>query len=137
VKFERRAREQRGQPLGALVGGLLVASAALAALWLRLGLPLPQCQFRELTGIACPTCGSSRLVESLLSGRILEAAAMNPFIFAGLTAVVLWAVISTARLVFRLPTWRLVLTKWERRALVLLLVGAVLTSWAYIIWRDA
>jgi hypothetical protein len=77
------------------------------------------------------------LVESLLFGRILEAAAMNPFIFAGLTAVVLWAVISAVRLIFGLPTWRLVLTPWERRALVFLLVAAVLTSWAYIIWRDA
>ena len=137
MRIEHRAREQRGQPLGALVGGLMVASAALAALWLRLGLPLPQCRLREFTGIPCPTCGSSRLVESLLSGRIFEAAAMNPLIFAGLTAGVSSAVISTARRVFGLPTWRLVLTQWERRALVLLSVAAVLASWAYIIWRDA
>ena len=137
MKFERRARDQRGQPLGALVGGLMVAAAALAALWMRLGLPLPDCRLRELTGIPCLTCGSSRLVESLLSGRVLEAAAMNPFIFAGLTAVVLWAVISAVRLVFGLPTWRLVLTRWERRAFVILLVASVLISWAYIIWRDA
>lgn len=137
MKFERRAREQSGQPLGALVGGLMVASAAVAALWLRLGLPLPDCRLREWTGIPCPTCGSSRLVESLLFGRILEAAAMNPFIFAGSTAVVLWAMISAVRWVFGLPTWHLVLTRWERRALVLLLIAALLTSWAYIIWRDA
>lgn len=137
MRFERRAREQSGQPLGALVGGMMVAAAAVAALWMRLGLPLPECRLREFTGIPCPTCGSSRLVESLLSGRVLEAAAMNPFIFAGLAAVVLWAVISAVRLVFRLPTWRLVLSRWERRAFVILLVAAVLISWAYIIWRDA
>jgi hypothetical protein len=116
---------------------MMVAAAAVAALWLRLGLPLPECRLREFTGIPCPTCGSSRLVESLLSGRVLEAAAMNPLIFAGLAAVLLWALVSAACWVFGLPTWRLALTRWERRALVLLLIAAVLISWAYIIWRDA
>lgn len=137
MKLERQTREQSRQPLGALVGGLMVAAAAVAALWLRLGLPLPECRLRELTGIPCPTCGSSRLVESLLSGRVLEAAAMNPIIFAGLTAVVLWAAISAVRWVFGLPTWHLVLTRRERRVLVVVLIAGVLASWAYIIWRDA
>lgn len=115
----------------------MVASAAVAGLWLHLGLPLPACRLREWTGIPCPTCGSSRLVESLLSGRILEAALMNPFVFAGLSAVASWAVVSVVRTVFRLPTWRLVLTRRERRALVLFLIAALLASWTFIIWRDA
>ena len=57
MKFERRSREQSGQAVGALVGGLLVAFALPAAAWLHLGLPLPVCLFRESTGIPCPTCG--------------------------------------------------------------------------------
>jgi hypothetical protein len=136
MKFERRSREQSGQAVGALVGGLLVAFALPAAAWLHFGLPLPVCLFRESTGIPCPTCGSTRLIESLLSGRILEAATMNPLIFAALVAVLSWALLSTARVVLGLPVWRVVLGRWERRMLLFLAVVAALANWAYVIARS-
>jgi hypothetical protein len=135
MKLERRSRERSGQAVGALVGGLLVAVALPSAAWLRLGLPVPVCLFRESTGIPCPTCGSTRLLESLLSGRILEAAAMNPLVFAGLAAVLVWALLSTARVALGLPGWRVVLARWERRLLLCFAIVATLANWAYVIAR--
>jgi hypothetical protein len=137
MKLERRSKQASGQALGALVGGLLLAGAAVAAVWLRLGLPLPQCRFREWTGVPCPTCGSTRLVDSLLSGDIAAAAAWNPLVFVGLVVVILWAVASAIRVTFGLPTWRLVLTRWERRVALWLAGATLLASWAYLIGRGA
>lgn len=134
MRIQRRTREG-GRAVGALIGAMLLGGAALAAVWLRLGLPVPPCRFRQLTGLPCPTCGSTRLVEALLSGRVLEAAALNPFMFAGVAVVVAWALVSTAGAISGRPTWRLVLTAWERRALVFLVVIFLIASWGYLVLR--
>lgn len=46
------------------------------------------CLFRTLTGINCPTCGSSRAFLTLLQGRIGQAFLYNPLILV-LVSVVL------------------------------------------------
>jgi hypothetical protein len=135
MRFERQPHEQTGPAFGALFGGVLLLGAALAAVWMRLGLPRPVCYLRDWTGIPCPTCGSTRLIEALLSGDIAGALAWNPLVFAGLIGIALWAVLSTARLVFGLPAWRLVLSPWERNGVRLLAVLAVAAGWAYLVWR--
>lgn len=45
------------------------------------------CPLRSLTGIACPTCGGTRAVLSLLHGDIAGALAWNPFVILGLAVV--------------------------------------------------
>ena len=37
------------------------------------------CLFKRITGIPCPSCGSTRSVLSLLNGDILAAMYLNPF----------------------------------------------------------
>jgi len=78
MRIERRDREGSRLPVGAVIGAALVVGAASSAVWLRLGLPRPVCLLREWTGIPCPTCGTTRLAESLLSGEVLEAFTWNP-----------------------------------------------------------
>jgi hypothetical protein len=48
------------------------------------------CLFKNVTGIACPSCGVTRSVLTLLDGNILEAAFINPL---GLLAMLLLLVI--------------------------------------------
>lgn len=120
---------------GVLVVGVLAASAGIAALWLRLGLPLPVCRFREWTGVPCPTCGSTRMVEAVLSGDLIGAVAWNPLVFFGLAAVAVWAAFSAVRPALGLPAWRLVLAPRERFALGVLAIVVAIAGWAYVVWR--
>ena len=125
-----------GQPaLGALFGAVLAACAGLAAAWLRLGLPVPVCQLRARTGFPCPGCGSTRLIEALLSGDLAGAAGHNPLVFAVLLAVAIWAAASVAGLVLDLPPRRLVLTSRERIALRFAAVILLLAGWSYQVTR--
>jgi hypothetical protein len=135
----RVVRQHSGRPapyLGAYVGGALVVGAFLAALWIRLDLPRPICIFKEWTGLPCPTCGATRMIEALLSGEILAAASWNPLLFAGLAALALWAAASTARLLLGLPAWKLVTVRWERIGLRIFAVGALALCWIYLIGRE-
>jgi hypothetical protein len=43
---------------------------------------LPLCPLRALTGLLCPLCGGLRAAHALMHGRMLEAVALNPFLFA-------------------------------------------------------
>ena len=136
MKLERRARERAGLPVGALVGGALAIGGAATAVWLRLGLPRPVCLLREWTGIPCPTCGTTRLIEALLSGDLLGALAWNPLVFLILTAVAVWAVLSAASFAFRLPTWRVAFSPRERTGARILAIAALVGGWAWVLWRN-
>jgi hypothetical protein len=39
------------------------------------------CLVKHITGIPCPSCGSTRSVLALINGNISEAASLNPFGF--------------------------------------------------------
>ena len=56
----------------------------------------PPCVFRELTGLECPGCGTTRALHHLLHGRIEEAFRLNPMLFL-LMAVALFALPSILR----------------------------------------
>ena len=135
MKLERRGRERAGLPVGALVGGALAIGGALTAVWLRLGLPRPICLLREWTGIPCPTCGTTRLIEALLSGDLLGALAWNPLVFLILTAVAVWAVLSAASFAFR-QTWRVDLSPRERTWARILAIAALVGGWVWVLWRN-
>ena len=135
MTFERETAAGGIPYLGAMFGGVLLAGAGLAAVWLQLGLPRPLCLFREWTGIPCPSCGSTRLAEALLAGDLVGAIAHNPLVFGALAGVAVWAVLSASRWAFGLPAWRLVTRPGERLALR---VGAVLVlfaGWAYLVLK--
>ena len=132
MKLERTADRRAGPPLGAIFGGVLLLGAGLAALWFRLGLPRPVCLLREWTGIPCPTCGSTRLVEALLAGDVGGALAQNPLVFVVLVAMGLWALASAAAWLFGMKTPRVVLSAGERVALRVGAVVAVLAGWTYL-----
>ena len=136
MKLERRGRERAGVPVGALVGGALAIGGAVTAVWLHLGLPRPVCLLREWTGVPCPTCGTTRLIEALLSGDLLGALAWNPLVFLVLTAAAVWAVLSAARFAFRLPTWCVAFSRRERTWARILAIAALVGGWAWVLWHS-
>ena len=132
MRVARRRFDPAELPLGALFGGVLCLAVPAAALWLRLGLPRPGCLFRAWTGLPCPGCGSTRLVEAVLRLDVLTAFLFNPLVFLALTALGGWALFSVARFALRLPAWSLELAHGERRALRVAALAALAGNWIYL-----
>ena len=87
------------------------------------------CTFRMLTGIPCPSCGSTRGELLLLEGDLLGAFLMNPLVMITLAAV---AAVLTLRLLFGLKVkWNLGRT--ERWVYLALGIAALLANWAWIV----
>ncbi len=126
MRIERLDRLTRSRRL--IPGAIVVVALIFAVIWRRLDLPLPECALRAATGVPCPTCGSTRLLEALGEGDPIGAAAANPLVFAAIVLMILWAVASAAG-------WRVVATRVERRILAGIGTVIVVTGWGYSIWR--
>lgn len=113
----------------------LVAAAVLACVSLAVARWQPAvlsllsaCPFRALTGMSCPTCGSTRAVWALSHGRLAEALAANPLAAVTLLLLLPAAVTSVAlRRVETPPRARRILA-WSGAVLVLLNWGYLLGS---------
>ena len=122
-------REER--QLAFLWLGAAASALALRPLWLAVAPLLQPCVFRSLTGLPCPTCGTTRAATAFLDGHLIAALAANPLTAAaGLLFVVgaplaaLWAV---AR--WPVPVLPTPLPNWMRGGAVALLVG----NWIYLL----
>ncbi len=116
--------------------GLLAAWLGLVAAWESLELPGRTkeflCHLRRLTGVPCPTCGSTRLARALLQGRVLDAAGQNPFVFALAAGLGFWLVLRVGfgrRLEVQLHSW-------QRRAGWIIAAALFFANWAYVIWKN-
>ncbi len=132
-----RVERVAGAPvaLGMIFGSVLGVASCLAMVWLHLGLPLPVCVFRSWTGLPCPTCGSTRMVERLLAGDVAGALGWNPMVFIGLTAIAVWGVGSAIRVGLGLPAVRLILKKQDRVIVRALAIITLIAGWGYLIWH--
>lgn len=86
--------------------GVSLAALVLAWFWLRLGLLTPACVFHEVTGWACPGCGSTRCVRYALRGAWHAAWLVNPLMLTTLIGIALFDLYAVAVLALRLPRWR-------------------------------
>ena len=97
------------------------------------------CLFRQLTGIPCPSCGSTRSVLSLLHGDLIGALIWNPF---GLILILIMAISPVWILVdllvrrqslyrFYIKSEQLLRRKWA----MLLFIGLVLLNWIWNIMK--
>ena len=135
MRFERLESGSAQPALGAVFGAVLLAAGLLAAVWRSLALPVPRCLFHLWTGIPCPGCGSTRMVDAVLAGDLAAAAAFNPLVLAGLGGIAVWAVVSVSRIALGLPPRRVVLAPRERTALRLLGAALLAAGWSYLVWR--
>ena len=119
-------------PLGAIFGGIgLVAAAAVGLLRLD-RIPLTLCVFKGLTGLPCPTCGSTRALGRLFALDFAGALAMNPFTALVAVLVAGWAVADLALL----PRRRALGLDVPEHFGFFLRVGALvlfLANWVYLI----
>jgi hypothetical protein len=100
-----KRRDLRGEPLGGgqnsrwvpVWGVLVLAALAIGArVALRWQLPFPQCWLKKLTGIPCPTCGTTRSLAAWSHLDLSEAFRFNPLIFLICVGIILWAALRVA-----------------------------------------
>jgi hypothetical protein len=129
VKLRAARREERQVAL--LWGFVGLAGLAMRPFWLALAPLLPPCAFHRLTGIPCPTCGTTRAAVAFFHGDVLGAFAANPLAAAaavlfvgGAVLAPLWAALNGPMLEIGHP-----LPRWVRGAVV----AVVAAGWDYLI----
>jgi hypothetical protein len=118
--------------LGAIFGGIGLLAAAVVGL---LGLdrvPVTMCVFKGLTGLPCPTCGSTRVAARLFELDFAGALAMNPFTTVLAAVIVAWAV-ADALLLPRRRALRVGLSPSAGRLLRIVAFSAFFANWLYLI----
>lgn len=93
------------------------------------GVNVPSCAFRLLTGVPCPTCGSTRAVLAAGQTRFLAALLYNPLLTVAAMAGLAWLLL---RLGFG-RTIQLDLAPRGRAIVWIAAGGLVALNWAYVI----
>ncbi|MHC4549607.1 MAG: DUF2752 domain-containing protein [Planctomycetota bacterium] len=103
----------------------------LALVWVtyRLAPGVTTCHFKLATGVACPTCGLTRGVTTMLDGDIVGGLAYNPLVLGA--GLVFLALLAGRLLCGRLL--RLDLSRAERWITLAALAVLFLANWAYVI----
>jgi Protein of unknown function (DUF2752) len=134
VRFHWRPLIPREKDPELLWGSVLGASALIGSLWLHAGLPTPLCPLHAVTGLPCPTCGSTRAASALVHGHLTAALAWNPLMTLVLTGVALYVLYAAVVVMGNLPRlcWMLPTpneSRWIRIGVVLLLAA----NWGYLL----
>jgi hypothetical protein len=119
-----------------IFGGVLGVSGLIAWAWFKVGLPIPGCAFKEMTGVPCPTCGTTRMLRALFAGELWEAFLWNPLLLLACVAVGLWMMVSAYLRLSGRRGLRIALERWERWTLRIAGGLAILAGWGYLILRE-
>lgn len=131
ISIRRRPATRTERQLAALWAAAAVAAMILRPLLIILAPMLRPCTFRSLTGLPCPTCGTTRTALALLELDLVTAFLTNPLaaaagvvFFAGGVGALLW-------LLFRWPliSFGLRWSRWWTFAVL----AVVIFNWAYLI----
>ena len=95
---------------------------------------LPSCALKGLTGIPCPTCGSTRALMQLARGDVLAALAFNPLVASCFLVVGLFFLYSLVTLVPGVPRIGLAFSEGEKDAVRIGAVMLVLMNWMYLVF---
>jgi len=111
--------------IACLIGGIV---------WINLSIPVPQCIFKSVTGIPCPTCGTTRCIIYILSGEFQKAFKINPLAYIGILFIIIYNCYALITVVFRLPRFRdITLTGHSKFAIRTLIILIFIGNWFYLI----
>lgn len=126
-----------GEPDHELIwGSVIVATAVTSAVWLSAGFPTPPCPLHALTGIPCPTCGTTRGLVALFHGDMRTATAFNPLIMAGILAAVFYTAYAAAAVLGLIPRWRVSLSPKAALAARIILTALFVSDWVYLFLHE-
>lgn len=119
-------------PLGAIFGAIGAAGVAAVGLLHLDRLPFPVCYLKALSGLPCPTCGSTRAMAHLFMLDLRGALAMNPLTTVVALGFVLWG-LADLLLLARGRALRLQVSPAAARLLRVVAVVVVLANWVYLV----
>ncbi len=97
------------------------------------------CPFRNMTGIPCPSCGTTEAIIHITKGEILKAIATNPLVIVAsimLLVFPLWVVIDLIQKRNSFLTFYIKIEKTLKiRAIAVIAILIILTIWALNIYR--
>jgi hypothetical protein len=129
--FRLRPATREERQLAMLWVAAAAAALVLRPLWIALAPHLRSCSFRALTGVPCPTCGTTRSALAMLDLDLVSAFQANPlaaligagFIFGGAAALV-WLVLR-----WPMPAPGFEWNRWWTAAVI----GLAAVNWFYLI----
>jgi hypothetical protein len=130
IKVKRR----RGQIEFGIICGVIALLVLAAARFLPVLAMAPSCAFKALTGLPCPTCGSTRSIVHLAHADLISAMSMNPLIctvFLAAVPVLLYCIVT---LVFDRPRIRFTLSNEEKNFFRICAFVIVLSNWLYLLF---
>jgi len=92
------------------------------------------CTFKRLTGIPCLICGGTRSFFHFAHLGLKKSALMNPLVFSGIVLLLFYGLVSIAGLSTGRKELIIFLPGWLKRMIFVLIIGAVLINWAYLIF---
>ncbi len=119
-------------PLGAIFGGIGVMAAVAVGLLHVDRIPLTFCVVKSLSGLPCPTCGSTRAFARLFELDLAGALAMNPFTMLVAVVIAVWAVADVLLLPWR-RALRVSLSPSLGQALRVAAFAAFFANWVYLL----
>jgi hypothetical protein len=132
MRITMRTRQPKELPVGALIlGGLFFMP--LAAMMVEGDLiSLGRCSVKEILGVPCLTCGSTRATLELVSGQFLSAFLMQPLMISLYVALGIWGVTSFCVFVAGRSV-DLAWTSQESRWIKISMVTLPIVNWWYLV----
>jgi Protein of unknown function (DUF2752) len=117
-----------------IVYGTIALLALIAARVLPVQEILPPCPFRAVTGIPCPSCGTTRSLVHLAHGDIAGSLILNPLFSLAMITALFLLFARAARLPFNRSRITLTHTRREGTLLRAGMAGIFLANWCYLIF---
>ena len=94
---------------------------------------IPVCRFHATTGLPCPTCGATRAIHLLSTGKIIQAWIMQPLLITIALFAAIYSVYSFIVVLGKLPRIRLVNITTKNRNYILIACATLITlNWIYL-----
>jgi hypothetical protein len=119
-------------PLGAIFGGIGLLGALLVGLLRADRIPFTFCVVKGLSGLPCPTCGSTRAFGRLFDLDLAGALVMNPFTTVVALLIAGWALVDLVLLPSR-RALRVGFSPVAGRTLRIVALVAFVANWIFLL----
>ena len=94
---------------------------------------IPICRFHATTGLPCPTCGATRAIHLLSTGKVIQAWIMQPLLITIAIFAIIYTLYAFIVVLGKLPRIRLVnVTTKNRNHILIACTALIILNWIYL-----